>query len=143
MPFESTVWVFWAIFIVSGLLVIFLFNTAFRKWKGLVFGDNISHPMLNMAIVIFGGTLHRLPVESSARLLLTAFLVFCLVIRTGYLGALFIFLRSDGQMKEVQSLNEMLNKGFEFYMYESYSDFVVLNKNTKDRCRIFNIFIRH
>lgn len=107
-----------------------------------MYGNAISHPVLNVAIVIFGGTLHRLPAENSARLLLTAFSVFCLVIRTGYLGALFIFLQSDGRMKEVQTLDEMFNKGFEFYMYESYSDFVVLHENMKDRCRSFDFDFR-
>lgn len=120
------------------MLVICLFSTTFKKWNAFVFGDEIAHPMLNVIVVIFGGTLDKLPFENSARILLTTFSIFCLVLRTGYLGALFIFLQSDGRMKEVQSLDEMFSKGFDLFMYESYADFVVLHENMKDR--YFNRF---
>lgn len=41
------------------------------------------------------------------------------MIRSVYLGSLFIFLQSEAELKEVDSLDEMYNKGFRFFMYES------------------------
>jgi hypothetical protein len=47
-----------------------------------------------------------------------------LVQRNVYQGLLYIFLQSDGRHKEVQSIKEMTDKKFDFYMYKSYTDIV-------------------
>lgn len=132
-PLGNSVWLLLAITISMGLLVICLLKSIFRKWRDFVFGSKVKHPVLNMLIVMLGGTLHRLPGRNFSRFLLTAFSLFSLVIRSVYLGSLFIYLQSDGQSKEVESLDEMFNKGFEFFMYESETASVAHLEKMKNR----------
>lgn len=84
-----------------------------------MFGRKIKHPLLNMLFVMLGGSLKKLPARNFSRFLLATFSLFSLVIRSVYLGSLFIFLQSEAELKEVDSLDEMYNKGFHFLMYES------------------------
>ena len=44
------------------------------------------------------------------------FVLFCLVQRTLYQGSLFKFLQSDVRGKEIESLDEMVDKKYIFYM---------------------------
>lgn len=80
-------------------------------------------------IVIFGGSQTKLPTRNFSRFLLMSFLLFCLVQRNVYQGSLYIFLQSDGRHKEVQSIDEMVENGFDFYMYESYTDIIESHPN--------------
>lgn len=41
-----------------------------------------------------------------------------------YQGFIYIYLQSDGRHKEVQSIDEMVKKNFDFYMFESYVDLI-------------------
>lgn len=118
-PLDNFVWILLAITIFVGVLVICLVNSRFKKWKDFVFGRKIKHPLLNMLFVMVGGSLHKLPTRNFARFLLAMFSLYCLVIRSVYLGALFIFLQSEAQLKDVDTLDEMYSKGFQFVMYES------------------------
>lgn len=77
-----------------------------------------------MITAIFGLQQTVLPTRNFARFILMVFLLFCLVNRNVYQGALYIILRSDGHRKEIQTIQEMFDKDFKFYVYASYVDFV-------------------
>jgi hypothetical protein len=124
-PFELVVWILMLIFICSGLLIIFIINWKFKEVRNFIYGTGIKNPVVNMTIAIFGGSQKKLPGRNFSRFLLMMFLLFCLVQRNVYQGILYIFLQSDGRHKEVQSINEMVDKGFTFYMYDSYSEIVM------------------
>lgn len=132
-PLENFVWILLAITISIGLLVICLLNSKLRKWKDFVYGRKVNHPVLNLLVVMLGGTLPKLPGRNFSRFLLTTFSLFSLVIRSVYLGSLFIVLQSDGQGNEVESLDEMYSKGFEFFMYESETASVAHLERMRDR----------
>jgi ABC-type amino acid transport substrate-binding protein len=124
-PFELIVWSFILTFFSIGILVIFTINWKFKKLKSFVYGTGIETPIVNMMIAIFGGTQSKLPKRNFARFILMMFLLFCLVQRNVYQGLLYIFIKSDSRHKEVQSIKDMIDKKFEYYMYESYSDIVM------------------
>lgn len=123
-PFEYIVWAVLAIFLCIGVAVILIVNWKFQSLRGFIYGTDIKHPIVNMVVVIFGGAHVKLPRRNFSRYLLTLFLLFCLVNRNVYQGSLYIFLQSDGRQKEVQSIDEMTAKGFNFIMYESYTDII-------------------
>lgn len=123
-PFEFVVWVVLAVFLSIGVIVILIVNWRYRNLRAFIYGTGVRNPIINMLIAIFGGSQPRLPRRNFSRYLLMMFLMFCLVKRNVYQGALYIFLQSDGRHAEVQSIDEMAEKGFDFHMYESYSDII-------------------
>lgn len=123
-PFQLVVWILLVIFLSVGVLVIVAIRFKFKRLKNFVYGTGIKHPLNNMLIAIVGGVQAKLPKRNFSRFILMMFLLFCLVKRNVYQGSLYIFLQSDGRHKEVQSIDEMHAKGFDFLMYESYSDII-------------------
>jgi len=124
-PFEYLVWVILASTFLMGISIIFILNFQSKTVKAFVFGRGIESPYTNMLIAIFGGSQRVLPRRNFSRFLLTMFLVLCLVKRNVYQGSLYLFLQSDGRAKEVQSIDQMIDQHYEFYMFESYTDLVV------------------
>lgn len=118
-PFDLLVWFSITSTLTIGILVIILMNYKFKGCRSFVFGRRTGNPVVNMLIAIFAQTQRRLPGRNFSRFLLMSFLLFCLVQRNVYQGSLYIFLRSDGRHKEVQSIPEMIEKDFQFYMYSA------------------------
>lgn len=123
-PFELVVWIVLMVSLAIGMLVILVINVKAKHLRDFVYGTRIRHAVVNMMFAIFGQSQRRLPNRNFSRYLLMVFLLFCLVQRSIYQGRLFLYLQSDGRHKEVQSIDEMVAKGFDFYMYESYSDII-------------------
>jgi hypothetical protein len=107
-----------------GLLVIFIINYKLKSVKNFVFGKNVKSPVMNMAVAIFGLQQTVLPARNFSRFILMMFLIFCLVNRNVYQGALYLFLQSDGRHKDIKSVDEMEERNFNYYVFESYIDFV-------------------
>jgi hypothetical protein len=89
-----------------------------------VFGKNVKSPVMNMAVAIFGLQQTVLPARNFSRFILMMFLIFCLVNRNVYQGALYLFLQSDGRHKDIKSVDEMEEMNFNYYVFESYIDIV-------------------
>ena len=128
-PFKNMVWIMILIAFSIGAFVILIINWKFKKVRNFVYGTGIKNPTVNMLIAIFGGAQTKVPGRNFARFILMLFLLFCLVLRNVYQGTLFIFQQSDGRQKEVQSLKEMVEKNFTYFMYDSYSE---LTQNLPD-----------
>lgn len=117
-PFSAVVWVFVAIILIAAFLII---NSVKWRFGGagqqFVFGFMDSSPFFNTVNVFLGGTMTRLPRQNFARSLLCMFLLYCIVIRNSYTGALFKFITSDnGHHPTMQSVEEMAQQDFHFYM---------------------------
>lgn len=121
-PLRFKVWICTLIYFLVGIFVIFLVNRQRAAVKNFVFGFNVKNPYMNMLNAVFGGSQEVEPRGNFARFLLTMFLVFCLVIRTLYCGSLYRFMQSDIHHSEVESIDEMLEKGFKFYVSTSSLD---------------------
>lgn len=91
IPFDKETWTAIVITFMLGFIVIFLVKKCHVGWQIFVFGSFVSTPAFNMAIAFFGqGQVQNvLPGRNFARYLLMLFILFCLVIRTGYQGVQF------------------------------------------------------
>lgn len=77
-----------------------------------------------MLAAIVGLQQNILPTRNFARILLMLFLIFCLVIRNVYQGALFKFLQSDGRHKQIDKIDDMLDENHTFYTFETDLSFI-------------------
>lgn len=118
-PFSDVVWILIAVILVTGIFVIFIINYRFESCKSFVFGRNVRHPLINMYIAMLGSQQTHLPMRNFARFLLMMFLLYCLVLRNIYQGALYQFLQSDGRHREIQTIDEMIEQDFTFYAFET------------------------
>lgn len=123
-PFEKIIWILLGVVFTVGLLTILIINCKLKQLKNFVYGRNVKSPTMNMLTAIFGLQQTVLPTRNFARFILMMFLLFCLVNRNVYQGALYLILRSDGHKKEIQTIQEMVDKDFKFYVYATYVDFV-------------------
>ncbi|CAH1718358.1 unnamed protein product [Chironomus riparius] len=123
-PFGKNIWMLLGLVFSIGLFTIIFINCKLKHLKSFVYGRNVKSPTMNFISVIFGIQQTVVPTRNFARFILMMFLLFCLINRNAYQGALYIILRSDGTRKEVQSVSEMVEKDFKFYMFSSYVDVV-------------------
>ena len=100
----------------------FLLNLRPRSFRNFVYGRNIKTPCLNVANIFFGGSLHTLPSRNFARTLIGMFMIYSLVIRSSYQGALFNFMKGDFREEPVNDLKTMIDQDFTFYVVESSVD---------------------
>lgn len=117
-PFRNVLWTLVMVTLMGAFSVI-----AFIKWKfdvnirGFIFGARNTSPYLNTVVVFLGGSLTYLPGRNFARSILCIFMLYCLVVRNSYTGALFTFIRSDSiRNPTVDSIDEMVANDFTFYM---------------------------
>jgi len=76
----------------------------------------VKYRCLNMLIGAVGGSQPVLPKRNFARFILMMFLLYALVIRTLYQGSYFKLLKSNRPKRKVQSIDEMVEKDFKFYV---------------------------
>lgn len=127
-PFSRTVWIVLGV----SLFISFIFVSMINLKKNRVFGSRISALSLILSIV-FAVSIPRQPRRSFARLLLMAFVIFCLVNQAVYQGLLFKFLQLDSKVKEVQSIDDMIEQGFMFYSFDSMYEMIQFEKRITDR----------
>lgn len=120
-PLSAYVWTLTIITFFVGFTVILCLKATSEKAYDFVVGRGVNYPYLNMMIGFFGTTQHKLPKTTFARFLLTKFLIFCLIIRCLYQGKLYIMLQLDLHEKQVDTIDEIMNRNMVFYTYESLS----------------------
>ena len=123
-PFQTTVWIYVIVIIFIGFIVIFITKAQNKSVQHFVFGKGVSYQHLNMLLIFVGGSQHSLPRHNFARFILMTFILFCLVGRTLYQGSLYKFIQADNQSAEIATIDELVQQGFDFYMYNTYQDFV-------------------
>jgi ABC-type amino acid transport substrate-binding protein len=126
-PFEQVVWILLLIAFAVGLLVIFVVNFMPKQIQSFIYGKNVKQPVMNMLVVIIGSQQRVLPMGNFARFILMMFIILCLVLRSIYQGSLYQFLQSDGRHKEVQSIQDMIERGYTVLTYDSYHDIISEN----------------
>lgn len=95
-----------------------------RAVKMYAFGHKFHNAGMDLLGSILGNTQTSMPVNSIPRFIIMLFVLFNLILRTLYQGSLFTFLRSDGKLKEVQSVDEMIERKFTFFMLKQYLDYL-------------------
>lgn len=119
-PFRSAVWLALGIVVVFSVLMVALY--IFIVQRMLSRRRRITFPFVEIVTIIVGGSQKHLPRRNHVRLVFGSFLLLSLVMRGLYQGALFQFLQSDKRNSEIHSIDEMMAKGFDFYMYPSYQE---------------------
>lgn len=100
-PFKYIIWSCVSSIIVVSMLVIFFLKFKSKVAQRFVYGTKNYSPCLNVFNVFFGGSLINIPKRNFARTILCIFILYCLIIRSTYQGALFKFLQSDNRKPEV------------------------------------------
>ena len=123
-PFDKTVWM--SLTILISVIIVFV-NILAPPWV-----DNHKITFETFSI-LFAVSLPRLPTRSYIRILMMSFVIFSLVNQAAYQSSLFKFLQTDSKVKEVQSIDEMVEKDFHFYVYETSFDYVKYDPRFENR----------
>lgn len=138
-PFRSILWsCILALFVLSFLAIRYTRSKS-EKFQTFILGIDNTSPCLNISNIFFGGSLHRLPSQNFPRTLLGIFFIYCLVIRSSYQGALFNFMRSTSREKGANSIQEMAQEDFTFYVVDSSAEFVTGSPEVMQRQDFFKI----
>lgn len=123
-PLDFETWMYMMCIFVFCFFVIYVVGKTNPQCKDFIFGKGIRKPYMNILVAIFGGSQHILPRHNFARTLLMMFLMFCLVMRTLYTGSLYTFLRANIHHQEAQSIDDMIQFDYKFYVVPSILDLV-------------------
>ena len=132
-PFQDYVWFSILFVILVCVVVVTILSFLPQKYRDFVYGAKVNTPLLNVVNAIYGGTQTKLPKYNFARSLLMMFLLFSLVLRSLYQGALFQFLQASDNQPEMQSIEEMAANNYKFYMVPSYDDMTRSNAAMKGK----------
>ncbi|CAO1425859.1 unnamed protein product [Diamesa serratosioi] len=127
-PFQATVWYCLLGALGFGMFAIFIIKHQSEELQNLVLGKNVRYHYFNMLLIFVGGSQTNLPGRNFSRFLLMIFLLFCLVQRTLHQGSLYQFLKSENSAPPVQSINEMIEKEFEFFTFAAFEEFTHSSK---------------
>ena len=130
-PFQTSGWVLLLGTLVIGIIVITVVSLQSPEIRILVFGRQIQNPFLNLVVGLVGGSQHVLPKRNFSRTLLMFFLLFCLIIRSLYLGGLFELLQTDQREPELATIDEIIEKDYTLYMHYGISKSVQAMKSFK------------
>lgn len=135
IPFSFTVWILILSFGIIGVAVISITQCLSKTLQNFVFGTGVRHPCMNMFIGTIGGSQNVLPRRNFARFLLMMLLLYSLVLRTLYQGLYYQFLRSNNQHKRVETVEEMAENGFTFFVYNGVEELLIGSEVIKNRNR--------
>lgn len=89
LPLDTETWILTILFFICGFIVIIIVKSRSEIVRNFVFGANVYNPMFNMMIAFFGQGQMTLPGRNFSRYILIIFILFSLIIRTGYQGLQF------------------------------------------------------
>lgn len=122
-PFDDLLWILIVMCFIVGYIIIGFVKTRSMRLQNLLFGDDVKSPYLNIFVGFIGGAQNILPTGNFARIILMAFLMYSMVIRTIYQGSFFDLMQSKRHHKVVQSIDEMIRKDFKIYLSPGMADF--------------------
>lgn len=140
-PMDAWTWIISMITIALAFVVIYIVKKKPMHVQNFVFGERVRDPYLNVLVGLFGGSQTVLPFQNFARFLLMMYLIFCLIMRSLYQGSLYRFLQTKIYHKEVQSIDEMVERDYRFYVVPSILDLIeghqrINERLTKKRIRL-------
>lgn len=132
LPFDNLTWTLILITFFAAYASIFIIKSMKINVQKFVFGGNVSTPSLNVTMIFFGISQVSLPSGNFARFIVMLFILFCLILRTAWQGKMFEFIQKNVTKVEIQSIDEMIEKNFTFYMFggfiEHYPDHGLIAK---------------
>lgn len=119
LPFAATSWISIGVVVLSACFVVIVLKFTPKIVHAYVIGDHVDGSVLNVWNVLLGGAQERLPTHNFPRFLLINFVIFTLLMRTMYLGQLFNLLKSDINLVEMKTIDDLLDHKFTFYIFDS------------------------
>jgi ABC-type amino acid transport substrate-binding protein len=116
-PFDVWIWILILLTLLTAFLVIFIINQKFPQVKSFVFGTEVHDPELNVLNAVLGGSQSKLPKKNFSRFLLMKFLIFCLILRNAYQGALFKHIQSEKRLRNPQSIEELADQKYDLLLF--------------------------
>lgn len=120
-PFSRALWISLMLSFCIGFCVISLLLKFNAGRFALHFGNNLHMNMLSIMLNGYQNDQH-LPQQSSARFIFLSFVLFCMVINTLYTGQIFKFLQSDQRHAEIETIDELIEKNYDIFMYDSFQE---------------------
>lgn len=120
-PFTTLVWILLIATFTAAVAVITIIKLRRNSElvRNFVLGAGNRTPYLNILISSVGGSMTVLPRNNFARSLLMMFLLFLIVQRTLYQAALFQFMQRDDRKRELQTIDELVERNFKVFMLVS------------------------
>lgn len=118
-PFTDEVWMIILVVFASACLVSFVAIIESGRFSDFLVGEGIKYPIYNVFAVFFGIPQNILPRRNFARYILMCFLIYSLVIRSVYQGAVYQTLKSNDRKPPISTIREFIDRKFTFYIYES------------------------
>lgn len=115
-PFDTLTWIFSISVFISAFLVISIMNLLPKHTRQFFYGKNVITPALNVIVIFFGISQTQLPKKSFARMILTTFVLFCLILRTAYQGVLFTLMATDMGKPLPHTLDDLANMNYTVVM---------------------------
>lgn len=116
LPFDRVTWIMFTCTFIVAFIAILLINWTPEFIQNIVYGIGIKTPTLNVISIFFGHTLHKLPNKNFPRYILILFVLFCLVLRTCYQSKMFEFLTSEPRKSPPESVDDLVKRGYTFYI---------------------------
>lgn len=121
-PFSYYAWIALLLTFFVGLFVIFIIKQQNQAIQDFVFGFGIKYPYVNILDIFLNGSQTVQPKRNFARTLVTIYVVYCIIVRTLYQSALFKSLQTEQKHSEIVTVDEVIKKGFDVFMYASFQE---------------------
>lgn len=138
LPFEPEVWYSVIAFLIIGFAVIAMIERSSLIVRNFVFGQHVKLPMLEMFNVLLGGAMARLPGRDFARTMLAFYLIYSLLIRNAYSGALYRFMQTDRRHQRVNTMQDMLDQNYTFLVLDEMRSYVSHSTEILKRTKIMD-----
>lgn len=122
LPFDEPTWAWIGITFTTAFVTIFVLRFVRKDIALFVIGRGVTTPTLNVFRGFFGIGQIVCPGRNFARYNLVMFILFSLVIRTAYQGKMFEFLQKEMRKPAPESIDEMIDQNYTFYMTDLFSD---------------------
>lgn len=112
LPFSNDVWLLLILTFICAFLVFLVFKLTNETVRKFVYGSRVTSPLYNVLIVFLGQSLRILPGRNFARYHLMIYILFCLIIRTGYQGVQFDLIFKDIRKKSPDTIEGLIEQGY-------------------------------
>jgi hypothetical protein len=122
LPFDTLTWYFLIITFSLAFATIFCINRLPPRIQVMFYGIGVKTPALNVLTIFFGVGQARLPSLHFSRIILMAFIIFCLIIRTAYQGVFYEMFMSDIRKPWLKNIAELVEKNFNIASFALFKD---------------------
>uniref|UniRef100_A0A3F2ZDF1 Ionotropic glutamate receptor C-terminal domain-containing protein n=1 Tax=Lutzomyia longipalpis TaxID=7200 RepID=A0A3F2ZDF1_LUTLO len=137
LPLSFTTWMLLSVVFILAIVFIVIGKFITPQTRDFVFGQRNNYPFINLISIFYGGPMMPLPRRNFARFLVMMWILFCLVMRSSYQGALFGFMKKPRYSSPTDTLAKMYEAGFKIYGDEGLEIFLFQSQHTVKCIELF------